>query len=129
LLWHIVRILEGLLRWNLLIIVPVLIRFLPIAIVVLRIVWPVMALRVEWLAKLVVLRILRLVRLGVLLKVLVVPEAVGRIWRGMAELLVENRRALVSLVVVLRMQVVIVLLVLLATWRRMPHPLVNAWRE
>ncbi len=88
-----------------------------------------MALRVEWLAKLVVLRILRLVRLGVLLKVLVVPEAVGRIWRGMAELLVENRRALVSLVVVLRMQVVIVLLILLATWRRMPHPLVHAWRE
>ena len=88
-----------------------------------------MALRVEWLAKLVVLRILRLIRLGVLLKVLVVPEAVGRIWRGMAELLVENRRALVSLVVVLRMQVIIVLLVLLATWWRMPHPLVHAWRE
>jgi hypothetical protein len=129
LLWHIVRILEGLLRWNLLIIVPVLIRLLPIAIVVLRIVWPVMALRVEWLAKLVVLRILRLIRLGVLLKVLVVPEGVGRIWRGMAELLVENRRALVSLVVVLRMQVIIVLLVLLATWWRMPHPLVHAWRE
>jgi hypothetical protein len=129
LLWHIVRILEGLLRWNLLIIVPVLIRLLPIAIVVLRIVWPIMALRVEWLAKLVVLRILRLIRLGVLLKVLVVPEGVGRIWRGMAELLVENRRALVSLVVVLRMQVIIVLLVLLATWWRMPHPLVHAWRE
>jgi hypothetical protein len=117
------------LRWNLLIIVPVLIRLLPIAIVVLRIVWPVMALRVEWLAKLVVLRILRLIRLGVLLKVLVVPEAIGLIWRGMAELLVENRRALVSLVVVLRMQVIIVLLVLLATWWRMPHPLVHAWRE
>ena len=121
-----------LLGWGLLLIIAIVLNFLPISIVVLRIIRSVVALRMERLAELVVLRILRLERLLILLVVWVIAEAWWLEWRRMPELVclcwIEHWRTLVSLMVILGMQVVVVLLVLLPTWRRVSHTLVHAWR-